>query len=98
MVFGWGSPRKAAAEPSISQEEANNLFARLASGVGCTPSEGEGAAKDAAGSAAPDLTSPAGVSQSNMMPNPNQQRAANQRCVVRRVSRTSLSAPLSAWR
>lgn len=83
MVFGWGwgSPRKA--EAVISQEEATVLFARMASGKSCTPSEGGGASKDSkepSSDSTSSLTSPASVNQSNMMPNPNQQRAAQQRC------------------
>ena len=81
MVFGWGSPRKA--DAGISQEEATALFARMASGKSCTPSEGSETSKDSkapSSDAGSSLTSPASVNQSNMMPNPNQKRAAQQRC------------------
>jgi hypothetical protein len=82
MVFGWGSsPRKP--EAGISQEEATVLFARMASGKSCTPSEGGGGSRDSkepAADGASSLSSPASVNQSNMMPDPNQKRAAQQRC------------------
>ena len=61
-MFGWGSARKEpAAEAGISQEDANQLFARLASGkTACAPGDS--------------------VRPSNMMPDPNQERAAQQGC------------------
>ena len=89
MVFGWGSPRKAEGG-GVSREEATVLFARIASGKSCTPSEGSGGASEDSKrpSSADDsssLTSPASVNQSNMMPNPNQKRAAQQRCETARA-------------
>ena len=82
MVFGWGSPRKT--DAGVSQEDATALFARIASGKSCTPSEGsETSSKDSkepSSDASSSLKSPASVNQSNMMPNPNQERAAQQRC------------------
>lgn len=55
-------------------------FARMASGKSCTPSEGGGASKDSKEPSSYRTSSLSSVNQSNMMPNPNQQRAAQQRC------------------
>ena len=93
MVFGWGSPRKAEGG-GVSREEATVLFARIASGKSCTPSEGSsGASEDSKGRSSADdsssLTSPASVNQSNMMPNPNQKRAAQQRCETARATHSA---------
>ena len=86
--FGWGSSNKESKAP-ITQDEANVLFARIASGKACTPSEGS-----ASSDASNDLTSPASVNPSNMMPDPNQTRAAKQSGKLSK-DRVSSSIPIS---
>ena len=87
--FGWGWGSKAAKVP-ITQDEANVLFARIASGKACTPSEEGSASADASN----DLTSPASVNPSNMMPDPNQTRASKQSGKLSK-DRVSSSIPIS---
>ena len=86
--FGFGSSR-AGGKPVMTAEEANSLFARMASGKACTPSEGA-----APPARADDLTSPSSVNSSNMMPNPNQMRASNQSGKLSK-ERVSSSIPIS---
>ena len=84
--FGWGSGSKAS-KVSITQDEANVLFARIASGKACTPSEEGSASPDASN----DLTSPASVNPSNMMQIQTRLRAAKQ---SRKLSKDRVSSTI----
>eukprot|EP00227_Mantoniella_beaufortii_P014124 CAMPEP_0197593462 /NCGR_PEP_ID=MMETSP1326-20131121/18218_1 /TAXON_ID=1155430 /ORGANISM="Genus nov. species nov., Strain RCC2288" /LENGTH=245 /DNA_ID=CAMNT_0043159435 /DNA_START=160 /DNA_END=894 /DNA_ORIENTATION=- len=80
MVFGWGGSKTAAA--GIAQEDASQLFAKLASGkTACVPGDG-GAPKDLK------------TNQSNLMPEPNQNRAPQQNLNLSK-ERVSSTIPIS---
>ena len=86
--FGFGSSR-AGGKPAMTAEEANSLFARMAGGKACTPSEGARPPR------APTISPPpSSVNSSNMMPNPNQMRASNQSGKLSK-ERVSSSIPIS---
>mmetsp|Transcript_19583 Transcript_19583/g.31693 ORF Transcript_19583/g.31693 Transcript_19583/m.31693 type:complete len:166 (+) Transcript_19583:169-666(+) len=96
MAFGWGWGRGAAdTAKSISNEEATVLFARLSSSQACTSTSSKASgASDASSDSGACPASPAMVNESNMMPDPNQKRAAQQSGSLS-TARVSSTIPIS---
>ena len=92
MVFGFGRGSKTPS-PEAKREEANVLFARLASGQACASSDGDGASTTAT-VAADAKNASSEVNPSNMMPKPNQKRASRQREKLS-TDRESSTIPIS---